>query len=62
MRKRRAGNRFFGSPVCPQRLFSVVVVCLVLAGINGCSLTYYTQAIGGQMQVLGRRDSIDKLL
>ena len=62
MRKRRAGNRFFGSPVCPQRLFSVLVVCLVLAGINGCSLTYYTQAIGGQMQVLGRRDSIDKLL
>ena len=62
MRKRRAGNWFFRSPVRPQRLFPMLVICLVLVGINGCSLTYYAQAIGGQMRVLGQRESIDKLL
>ena len=62
MQKRRAGNWFFETPVRPQRLFFMLVICLVLVVINGCSLGYYAQAIGGQMQVLGRRESIDKLL
>ncbi|MCH8931260.1 MAG: aminopeptidase [Proteobacteria bacterium] len=62
MLKRRAENWFFETPVRPQRLFFMLVICLVLVAINGCSLGYYAQAIGGQMQVLGRRESIDKLL
>ncbi len=62
MRKMRAGKSFLGARVHPHRLVTALVICLTLLGINGCSLAYYAQAVGGQMQVLGRREPIDKLL
>ena len=62
MRTRRTANWFFGAPVRPNRFFSALVIYLALVGINGCSVAYYMQAVGGQMRVLGLREPIDKLL
>jgi predicted aminopeptidase len=62
MGHRQAGLWFFCAQLRHHRVYTALLIAIVLVGVNGCSLAYYTQAISGQMKVLGQREPIESLL
>ena len=44
------------------RIFKAIAVCAVAAMTAGCAVPYYWQAIGGQLELLRKREPIEEVI
>src|SRR5262249_54754563 len=43
-------------------IFRVIAVCALAAATTGCAVPYYWQAIGGQLELLRKREPIEEVI